>query len=67
MIFSRKKTAMNCGEISKSHHAHDIYRKNIGACCLQSEMPLPPQDGFAIEMKNYDDVAEPKYLNSLSI
>ena len=58
---------MNCSEISKSHHEHDIYRKNIGACCLQSEMPLPPQDGFAIEMKNYDDVAEPKYLNSLII
>ena len=51
---------MNCNEISKSHHEHDIYRKNIGACCLQSEMPLPPQDGFAIEMKNYNDVAEPK-------
>ena len=51
---------MNCSEISKSHHEHDIYRKNIGACCLQSKMPLPPQDGFAIEMKNYNDVAEPK-------
>ena len=57
---AEKKTAMNCSEISKSHHEHDIYRKNIGAFCLQSEMPLPPQDGFAIEMKNYNDVAEPK-------
>ena len=51
---------MNSCEKSKSHHDHDIYAKNIGACCLQSEMPLPPQDGFSIEIKHYSDVSEPK-------
>ena len=51
---------MNSSEAPKSHHDHEIYTKNIEACCLQSAMPLPPQDRFAIEIKSYDDVPEAK-------
>ena len=45
-----------------SHHSHEIYTKNAGECCLQPPMPLPPQEGFPFEMKEYQDVNEPKYI-----
>ena len=51
---------MNSCEKSKFHHNHEIYTKNVGECYLQSELPLPPSDGFSIEIKYYSNVSEPK-------
>lgn len=50
-----------------SHHEHDIYRKNLGACSLQTPIPLAPKKGMPLPINTYDDVDEPRFDPSIHL